>query len=174
MKTLDMLYELNKNLDKQINNIKAYQNGLEKELAEKKKVCWEEFYDNLIELSKYSKFLDSGYSIYKDGETLGFEVRNGFIIVISWKHYDSNGRKLIEPRTDTYAFSIKRDMPFMATNGSIKFWMKYLIEVIENWDYYLEETEKRLEERMIREMKKKIINTENKQIELENELKKYA
>lgn len=173
MKTLDMLYELNKDLNKQINSIKAYQNGLEKVVAEKKKVCWEEFYDKLIELSKYSKFLDSGFSINKCGETLGFEVRNGFIVVISWKHYDSNGRKLIEPETNIYAFSIKRDSPFIA-NGNISFWLKYLVEVIENWDFYLEETEKRLEERMIREMKKKIVNTESRQIELENELRKYA
>lgn len=173
MKTLDMLYELNKDLDKQIKDIKLHQNELEKKLAEKRKVCWEEFYDKLIELSKYSKFLDSGFVINNIGNTLGFEVRNGFIVVISWIHYNCDGRKLIEPRTDTYAFSIKRDEPFIA-NGSIKCYLPYLVEVIENWDYYLEETEKRLEERMIREMKKKIVNTENKQIELENELRKYV
>lgn len=172
MTNLERLYEMNNVLDAQINRIKASQNELEKEIAEKKKVCWEEMYDKLIELSKYSRFLDTGYSLYEDGRTLGFEVRDGFIMLISWKHYDCDGRRLAEPRTDTYAFSIRRNKPFIA-DGNINFWLKDLIKVIDNWNFYLHEMEKRLEERMIREMKKKIINTENKQIQLENELKKY-
>lgn len=173
MNTLEMLYELNNNLDRQINNIKAYQNQMEKEIANRKRVCWEEVYDKLVELSKYSVFLDSGYPIRNDDkETLGFEVRNGFIMVISWVHYDSRYGKLAEPRKQTYAFAIRRDRPFIA-DGNIDFWLPYLVEVIDDWNFYLKEIENRLEKRMIREMKKKIVNTESKQVQLENELAKY-
>lgn len=171
--TLENLYELNIALDKQINKIKEEQKKLEEEIKEKKKVCWEEFYDDLLKLSKYSKLLDTNYSINRKEETLGFEVRNGFIVVMSWKHYNCDGKKLNEPKKECYAFRIERDYPFMNLSRSFDYWMPYLEEVIEDWDYYLKETKKNLEEKMIREMKKKIIDTESKQIDLKKEFEKW-
>lgn len=170
MTNLEKLYKMNIALDKQIDRIKESQNELEKEVIEKKKVAWENMYDKLVELSKYSVYLDTGYCRCKD--TIGFEVRDNFIIIISWKHYDCDGRKLAEPRTDTYACSIERDKPFY-TSGHFSYWMEHLVEIMDDWDYHVEQMEKNLEARMIREMQKKIANTEKRQVELENELNRY-
>lgn len=169
MNNLERLHEANKELDKVLNEIKIEQSKIKNEITEKRNDGWYKMFDDLFSLKKYSRYIDTGINIYSNrSETLGFEIREDYICVISWKHVDSNKRP-IEPRTETYFFTIKQDKPFQ-TRSHYDRYMEYVILAIENWDDVMEEIEKRLEKKMEIEMKKKITNAEKRQMELEKQL----
>ncbi|ADZ20217.1 hypothetical protein BJV85_002832 [Clostridium acetobutylicum] len=169
MNKLERLYEIRKELDKTLRKIELEQVQLKNEITEKRNIGWNKMFDDLYSLKKYSCFIDTGISLYKCGdETLGFEIRDEYICVISWKHINCDGKR-IEPRTETYFFTIKKQEPFK-TDLLYRNYMKYVIYAIENWNEVKVEIERRLSKRIESEMKKKISNLEKRQNELEKEL----
>lgn len=165
MENLERLYRIKKELDRQLEAVKNEQTILEKAIKDKRESKWNIMFDDLYKLSKYSRYIDTGIKLYNnDSETLGFEVREEFICVISWKH--SYGKS----KTDTYFFAIERDKPFY-TNSHYKDWMKYVLKAVENWNDVLVEIEKRLAIKMKNDMVIKLDKTEKKQIELESQLR---
>lgn len=168
MNILEKLYETRKELDAVLSEIEVEQSKLESEITEKRNISWNKMFEDLYSLKKYSRSIDTGVELYK-GETLGFEIRNDGIGVISWEHFNGNGKQ-IEPRKKTYFFTITQDKPFQV-NSIYHEWMEYVIKAIENWSEVMKEIEKRLVKRMELEMTKKITVSEQKQTELENQLK---
>jgi len=169
MNNLEKLYEANKELDRVLKEVATNQLKIKDEISEKRNNGWNKMFDDLLSLKKYSKFIDTGIQIYSGrSKTLGFEIRDNYICVISWKHFDCD-RKPIEPKTETYFFSITRDKPFQ-TNSHFGNHMEYVVTAIENWDDVKEEIERRLEKRMEIEMKKKLLKAEQTQTELEKQL----
>lgn len=169
MNNLEKLYEARKALDKVLKDVEIEQSKLIKEITEKRDVGWDRMFSDLYSLRKYSNFIDTGIDLYKNrAETLGFEIRDNEICVLSWKHINFYGNQT-EPKTETYFFSITRDKPF-ETNSYYKDWMKYVIYAIENWNEVMKEIEIRLSKQMELEMKKKISDSEEKQIELKKQL----
>lgn len=169
MTSLEKLYEARKKLDKVLKEVEIEQSKIQDELMEKRTAGWDKMFDDLYSLKKYSNFIDTGISLYKSKkETLGFEIRDDCICVISWKHADSYDRP-IEPKMETYFFSITKDKPFK-TDSHYSDWMEYVTHAIENWNEVMEEIKIRLSKRMELEMKKKISDSEKKQIKLEKQL----
>lgn len=172
MTNLEKLYEMNRQLEEQLSDIKHSQSELAKEIETRKKVLWEEMFDDIFSLSKYSKTLDTGFTIHK-GETLGFDIRDNCIVVISWSHEYEN-KKRPEPYLDTFYFPMYRDKPFDAEGSHFAYAMEYLVKVAENWKETKEEMIRRLEEKLERDMKKKIDNAIDKQKQLEDELRAFS
>ena len=173
MTNLEKLYAVSQKLDEQLAEIKAEQEVIKQEIREKRAACWEEMFDDIYSLRKYSKYLDTGIPLYNSGKkTLGFEIRNDCILVISWSHYyEGSSKKRLEPYDETFFFSIYRDKPFDACNSHYKEWMKYVLRAAENWSTVLPEIKKRLEEKLVRDMKKKVAQAEEKQRMLDKDLK---
>lgn len=172
MNNLERLYEARKELDKVLKEVEVEQSRIRDEITEKRTIGWDKMFEDLYSLRKYSNFIDTGIGLYKSKkETLGFEIRNDNICVISWIHFNCDGRQ-IEPKTETYFFAITKDKPFKPSKADSHYsdWMKYVTYAIENWDEVIKEIEIRLSKRMELEMKKKISNSEQRQIELETQL----
>lgn len=170
MNNLERLYEAKKEFDKALKEIETEQSKMEDEIKEKRNIGWDKMFDDLYVLRKYSNFIDTGVELCKSkSETLGFEIRNDYVCVISWEHFDCDNRP-IEPRTKTYFFDITKDEPFK-TDSHYSDWMKYVITAIENWDEVKKEIEKRLANKMEREMNKKAFDSEQRQVKLEKQLK---
>lgn len=168
MTNLEKLYEMSKSLDAQLAEINSEQTVIENEITKKRKARWEEMFQDILSLEKYSRYLDTGLPLYKK-ETLGFEIREDFIMVVSWSHFYDNGRKRPEPYLDTMFFAIYKDKPFHTTSHYAT-WMKYVLQAAENWSTVLPEMQRRLEEKMKRDMQKKVIQAEEKQKRLDAEL----
>lgn len=170
MNNLERLYEVRKELDKAIKEIETEQSKIKDEIVEKRNIGWDRMFEDLYSLRKYSNFIDTGITLYKSKkETLGFEIRKDYICVISWEHFNCDGRQ-IEPRAETYFFTITKDKPFK-TDSHYSDWIKYVTYAIENWNEVMREIEIRLSKQIELEMKKKISNLEQNQIELEKQLK---
>lgn len=180
MNNLDKLLEAKKQLNKTLKEIKAEQDNLSDVLAGKRKVSWEKVYDELVAYSKYSPLIDTGQVIYeKEKNTIGFDVRKDCICVMEWSHYytDSRGvatQKREEPYGDCYYGSIRRDTPWAVKGTLAHIISGRVYNIIENWDSITPEIEKRLAERMEREMKKSIQAVEEKQIQLEDDLQRIS
>lgn len=169
MNNLEKLYEMGKNLDKELKTIEIGQAKIEDEITKRRTIGWEKMFEDLYSLRKYSNNIDTGIMLYKSQkETLGFRLCDDYIVVISWEHLNCDGKK-IEPRPHTSFFCITKGKPFEAND--YKVCMKYVVFAIENWDEVMKEIEKRLSEQMELEIKKKISNLEQKQIELDKQLK---
>ncbi|MEE1255967.1 MAG: hypothetical protein UHN47_05590 [Lachnospiraceae bacterium] len=170
MTNLEKLYEMSKSLDAQLAEINSDQKVIETEIKEKRKTRWEEIFDDILSLRKYSRYLDTGISLYgTDKTTLGFEIRENFIMVISWSHFYDGGGKRPEPYLDTMFFAIYKDKPFYTTSHYER-WMEYVLQAAENWSTVFPEMQRRLEEKMKRDMQKKVIQAEEKQKRLDAEL----
>lgn len=161
--TLEKLYFISQKLDEDLAEIYKGQEELRGKIDDKRTVRWEEMFEDLYKLSKYSCFLDTGIPLYR-GETLGFAVREKNIIVISWSHRP-------EPALETCFFAIYKDKPFDAHGSHFASWMKYVLQAAENWSEVKQEMEKRLEEKMKRDMAKKMADAETTQKKLEQELR---
>ncbi len=171
MKNLEMLLKAKEELDKILKVVEVEQLKMQDEIKAKKNIGWEKMFDDLYSLKKYSNFIDTGICLYGDKiETLGFEIRDNFICVISWKHFDKWGNK-IEDKQGTYFFTIKKDSPFQAKSGNFADWMKFVVVAIEDWDNVMDEIKIRLAKKMELDMGKSISNSSKKQTELENQLK---
>lgn len=162
--TLEKLYSISQKLDEDLAEIYKGQEELRGKIDDKRTVRWEEMFEDLYKLSKYSRFLDTGIPLYR-GETLGFEVRDTNIIVISFSH------RYPEPAAETYFFAIYKDKPFDAHGSHYASWMEYVLQAAENWSKVKQEMEKRLEEKMKRDMAKKMADVETTQKKLEQELR---
>lgn len=162
--TLEKLYSISQKLDEDLADIYKGQKELREKIDNKRAARWEEMFEDLYKLSKYSRFLDTGIPLYR-GETIGFEVRATNIIVISFSHLYP------EPATETYFFAIYKDKPFDAHNSIYERWMEYVLQAAENWSEVKQEMEKRLEEKMKRDMAKKIADAETTQKKLEQDLR---
>lgn len=170
MTNLEKLYEMSQSLDAQLAEIKTDQTVIENEIKEKRNARWEEMFQDILSLGKYSRHLDTGIPLYNsDKTTLGFEIREDYIMVVSWSHFYDYGGKRPEPFQDTMFFSIYKDKPFHTTSHYAT-WMKYVLQAVENWSTVLPEMQRRLEEKMKRDMQKKVVQAEEKQKQLDAEL----
>ena len=171
MNNLEKLLKARQELDNTLKEVEVEQAKIQAEITAKKNSGWDKMFEDLYSLRKYSKLMDSGIRLYQSNEeTLGFRILDDGIIVVSIEHFASNGNE-IEAREETCFFEIKKEKPYKAKNNLYYDLMKYVVFAIENWDKTIKEIEKRLEKSMELEMKRKISNSEKKQIELENQLK---
>lgn len=176
MSILEQLYYLEQTVNMVLNTIDQEQQVLEKFVAACKKERWEQFYDDLMKYSKYTKYIDTGSKL-KDHNgklrTFGFEVRKDYICFIDFVHHYNCQIGKMESKTDTFYFVFRREQPFRV-DGNLDSYAKYLFEIVENWNSYIPEVERNIEYRMRQRMNDNIQKHIEKQNKLENALERFS
>lgn len=181
MNNLEKLYEARQELEKTLKEVEIEQSKTKNIITEKRNAGWDRMFKDLYSLRKYSSFIDTGIAIgakkytllgfeLRGGYTLGFELRDNCISVISWEHFNCIGEPLSKPNVETYYFTIKKNKPF-EVDSHYSAWMKYVLLAIENWDKTMDEIKLRLSKKMELEMKNRVSELEKNQEMLESELK---
>ncbi|MCD8110859.1 MAG: hypothetical protein LUE14_12345 [Clostridiales bacterium] len=162
-KNLEKLYQESRSLDAEVAAAAKMESERQEKFRQERNKRWERMCDDILTLSKYSPLMDTGVPVYKDAtvkvETLGFDVYEGNIRMISWLQKDRE-REYDPPKRTTCFFYISRNIPYKnSAPSSLTSFVDRLDILADNWEDILpvleDDIAKRLE--MDIKMKKQII-----------------